>query len=84
MRYASVYPLLTTRAAGVARPFTYAVEDGVARGAVLQVPFANARRRGVVVAVGDEPPPGVDVAPAERLVEALPPTLVDLALWLAE
>ncbi|HSC92885.1 MAG TPA: primosomal protein N' [Gaiellaceae bacterium] len=82
MRYASVYPLLTTRA--VARPFTYAVGDDVARGTVLQVPFGGARHRGVVVDVGDEAPAGVDAAPAERVVEALPAPLVDLALWLAE
>jgi primosomal protein N' (replication factor Y) len=82
MRYASVYPLLTTRA--LARPFTYAVENGVARGAVVEVRFGGARRRGVVVDVADEPPEGVEAAPIERVVEELPPALVDLALWLAD
>jgi primosomal protein N' (replication factor Y) len=82
MRYASVYPLLTTRA--LARPFTYAVENGVARGAVVEVRFGGAKRRGVVVDVADEPPEGVDAAPIERVVEELPPALVDLALWLAD
>jgi primosomal protein N' (replication factor Y) (superfamily II helicase) len=82
VRYASVYPLLTTRA--LARPFTYAVENGVARGAVVDVRFGGARRRGVVVDVGDEPPEGVEAAPIERVAEELPPALVDLALWLAD
>ncbi|MBD0338349.1 MAG: primosomal protein N' [Thermoleophilia bacterium] len=82
MTYASVYPLLTTRA--VERPFTYAVEDGVAKGAVVEVRFGGARRRGVVVSLGDEPPAGVEVSPVERVVEELPPDLVDLALWVAD
>ncbi len=82
MRYASVYPLLTTRA--LARPFTYAVEAEVRRGSVLQVRFGGGRQRGVVVDVSDEPPEGIEAAPAERVVEALPEALVDLALWLAD
>jgi primosomal protein N' (replication factor Y) len=81
-RYASVYPLVTARA--LARPFTYEVEDGVGRGAVVAVRFGNARRRGVVVDVGDEPPVGVETAPVERVVEELPAALVDLALWIAD
>ena len=82
MRYASVYPLLTTRA--LARPFTYSVENGVARGAVVEVRFGGARRRGVVVEVEDEPTAGVEAAPIERVVEQLPAALVDVALWLAD
>ena len=82
MRYASVYPLLTTRA--LARPFTYAVGEDVGRGSVLQVRFGGARQRGVVVDLADEPPAGVDAAEAERVVESLPEPLVDLALWLAD
>lgn len=81
-RFASVYPLVTARA--VARPFTYTVSDDVGRGAVVEVRFGNARRRGVVTEVGVEPPDGVDPAPVERVVERLPPPLVDLALWLAD
>ena len=81
-RYASVYPLLTTRA--VARPFTYAVDGDVERGAVVEIRFGRARHRGVVVALEHAPPPGVTAAPVERVVERLPPALVDLALWLAE
>ena len=82
MSYVSVYPLLTTRA--VARPFTYAVEDGVGKGAVVEVRFGRARRRGVVVGTEAEPPPGVEVSPVDRVVEQLPPELVDLALWVAD
>jgi primosomal protein N' (replication factor Y) (superfamily II helicase) len=80
--YVSVYPLLTTRA--LPRPFTYAVEDGVGKGAVVEVRFGGAKRRGVVVGVEEEAPAGVEVSAVERVVEQLPPELVDLALWIAE
>jgi len=80
--YASVFPLLTTRA--VARPFTYEVENGVGKGAVVEIRFGRARQRGVVVEIEAEPPAGVEIAPVERVVEELPPALVDLALWVAE
>jgi primosomal protein N' (replication factor Y) len=79
--YASVYPLVATRA--VARPFTYEVPDGVGKGAVVWVRFAGAKRRGVVVAL-EAPPEGVKVAPAGEVVDQLPEPLVDLALWLAD
>ena len=62
-RFASVYPLVTARA--VARPFTYLADD-VEPGSVVAVPFGRSTRRGVVVAVGDEPPAGVDPVPIER------------------
>jgi primosomal protein N' (replication factor Y) len=81
-RYGSVYPLLTTRA--VAGPFTYELVDGVDRGAVVEIRFGGARRRGVVVGLEHRPPPGVRPAPVGRVVEELPPALVDLALWIAE
>jgi primosomal protein N' (replication factor Y) (superfamily II helicase) len=81
-RYASVYPLVTTRALG--RPFTYEVDGDVGPGAVVEMRFGNARRRGVVVDVGDEPTPGVEAAPVERVVERLPAALVELALWVAD
>jgi primosomal protein N' (replication factor Y) len=81
-RYASVYPLVTARA--VARPFTYEVPDGVERGAIVDVRFGNARRRGIVTEVGVAPPEDVAVAPVERVAESLSPALVDLALWLAD
>jgi primosomal protein N' (replication factor Y) len=82
-RFAAVYPLVTARA--LAREFTYAVEDGVERGAIVSVPFGGRRRvRGIVVRVDDAPPEGVDAAPVERVVGVVPAVLVDLALWLAE
>ena len=81
-RFASVYPLVTARA--LARPFTYAVPDEVEKGAVVAMRFGGTRARGVVVSVDSEPPAGIDAAPVERVVEELPPALVDLALWVAE
>jgi primosomal protein N' (replication factor Y) (superfamily II helicase) len=81
-RLASVYPLVTARA--VARPFTYAVPDGTEKGAVVEIRFGNSRRRGVVVEVDVEAPEGVEAAAVERVVEELPPALVDLALWVAD
>jgi primosomal protein N' (replication factor Y) len=82
LTYVAVYPLLTTRA--LSRPFTYEVEDGVGKGAVVEVRFGGARRRGVVIGVEDEAPPGVEVTAVERVVEELPAELVDLALWVAD
>ena len=81
-RYASVYPLVTTRA--LARPFTYEVPDEVGCGAVVAVRLGGARQRGVVVGLEDAPPAGVDAVPIERVVESLPARLVELALWLAD
>jgi primosomal protein N' (replication factor Y) (superfamily II helicase) len=81
-RYASVYPLVAARA--VARPFTYEIPEDAEKGAVVEVLFGNARRRGVVTEVGVEPPEGIDAAAVERVAETLPPALVDLALWIAD
>jgi primosomal protein N' (replication factor Y) len=81
-RLASVFPLVSARA--LARPFTYAVPDDAGKGAVAEIRFANARRRGVVVEVDVEPPEGVEPAAIERVLEQLPPALVDLALWLGD
>ena len=81
-QYASVYPLVTTRA--LARPFTYEVPDEVGRGAVVAVRLGGARQRGVVIGFEDAPPDGVDAAPIERVVESLPAPLVELALWLSD
>jgi primosomal protein N' (replication factor Y) len=81
-QYASVYPLVTTRA--LARPFTYEVPDEVGRGAVVAVRLGGARQRGVVIGLEDSPPEGVEAAPIERVVESLPAPLVELALWLAD
>ncbi len=81
-RYASVYPLVTTRA--LARPFTYEVPDEAERGAVVAIRLGGAKQRGVVIDVADEPPAGIKIAPIERLEESLPPALVELALWVAD
>jgi len=81
-RYASLYPLVTART--LAREFTYAVPDGVEPGAVVEVRFGNVRRRGVVTAVNVDPPSGVEVAEIERVVETLPPALLELALWVSD
>jgi primosomal protein N' (replication factor Y) (superfamily II helicase) len=81
-RLASVYPIVSARA--LARPFTYEIGDEVGKGAVLAIPFGNARRRGVVVDADAEAPPDVEPVAAERVLEMLPPALVDLALWLAD
>jgi primosomal protein N' (replication factor Y) len=81
-RLASVYPLVTARA--LARPFTYEVPEDTRVGSVVEVRFGNAKRRGLVVEVGVEPPDGIDVAPVERVVEELPGRLVELALWIAD
>jgi primosomal protein N' (replication factor Y) (superfamily II helicase) len=79
----TVFPLLTTRA--LARPFTYdSPDDEVGKGSVVEISFGRGRTRGVVVEAGVEPPPGVEPAPVGRVVEQLPPALVDLALWIAD
>ncbi len=80
--FASVYPLVTARA--VAQAYTYEVPDGTEKGAIVDVRFGNARRRGVVTEVGVELPAGVKTSPVERVAETLPPALVDLALWMAD
>ena len=82
MRYATVYPLVTTRA--LARPFTYELTDGAAKGSVVSVPLGRSRRRGVVVELVDEAPAGVDPVPIVSVLDELPPVLVDLALWVAD
>ena len=81
-RLASVYPLVTARA--VARPFTYEVPDEAEKGAIVEVRFGNAKRRGVVTEVGVAAPVGIATAAVDRVAETLPPALIDLALWLAE
>jgi primosomal protein N' (replication factor Y) len=82
VRFASVYPLVSARS--LARPFTYEVGDEIGKGAVLSVQFGAAKRRGVVVALEQEPPDGVDPIAAGRVLDELPPALVDLALWTAD
>jgi primosomal protein N' (replication factor Y) (superfamily II helicase) len=82
MPYASVYPLVSARS--VARPFTYEVGEEIGKGAVLSVQFGAAKRRGVVVGFEDGPPAGVEAIAAGKLLDELPPALVDLALWTAD
>ena len=82
MPYASVYPLVSSRA--VARPFTYEVPPEVGKGAVVSLRFAGAKRRGVVVGLEESPPEGVKAAPVGDVVDELPEPLVDLALWVAD
>src|SRR5881398_1877458 len=82
LRYATVYPLVTTRA--LARPFTYELVDGAAKGAVVSVPLGRSRRRGVVVELVDEAPAGVEPVPIDSVLDELPQVLVDLALWVAD
>ncbi|MEP6813120.1 MAG: primosomal protein N' [Actinomycetota bacterium] len=81
-RYASVYPLVTARA--VARPFTYEIPEEAEKGAIVEVRFGNARRRGVITEVDVAAPEGVKTSAIERVAETLPPALIDLALWLAD
>jgi primosomal protein N' (replication factor Y) len=80
--YASVYPLVSARA--VARPFTYEVPAGVGKGSVVSVPFGRATARGVVAGLEESPPLGVKAAPVGRVLDEVPPELVDLALWVAD
>ena len=82
MPYASVYPLVSARA--VARPFTYEAPEGVGKGAVVSVSFGRSRVRGVVVGTGEAPPVGVEAVPVGRVLDEVPPALVDLALWLSD
>ncbi len=79
---ADVYPLVSSRS--VARPFTYEVPEGTEKGAVVALRFGRSAGRGVVVATGVEAPAGVKVASVGRVEYALPPALVDLALWVAD
>src|SRR6266849_4026332 len=81
-RFASVYPLVTARA--VAQAYTYEVPDETAKGAIVEVRFGNAQRRGVVTELDVAPPDGVKTAHVDRVAETLPPALIDLALWMAE
>ena len=80
-RYASVYPLVSTRE--LARPFTY-LGDGLVKGSIVRVPFGRTRRRGVVAELVEAAPDGVTPVAVEDIVGTVPPVLVDLALWIAD
>ena len=81
---ARVEPLTTTRR--LSGPFDYALPaEPVAVGSIVRVPFGRQALDGVVVGLAEE----TELAP-ERLVaptgvrdDALPPDLVELALWMA-
>ena len=76
-----MYPLVTTRE--LARPFTY-LGDGLEKGSVVRVPFGRTRRRGIVAELVEAAPDGVTPVSVEDVVGAIPPVLVDLALWIAD
>ena len=82
MPLASVYPLVSTRS--LARLFTYEVPDDVGRGAVVAVQLGRSAMRGVVVETGVQAPAGVVPALVGKVLDELPPVLVELALWLAD
>ncbi len=82
MPLASVFPFVTARA--IDHPFTYEVEDGIGKGAIVRIPFGRRRARGIVVGLEEAAPEGVKVAPVEAVLGEIPPALVDLALWLAD
>jgi primosomal protein N' (replication factor Y) (superfamily II helicase) len=79
---ASVYPLVSSRA--VARAFTYEVPLDVGKGSIVHIRLGRSATRGVVVEVGVEAPPGITVAAVGKVLGAVPATLVDLALWIAD
>jgi primosomal protein N' (replication factor Y) (superfamily II helicase) len=81
--FGTVVPLVPARALS-GREFTYELRDGAGKGAVVSVPFGRSRARGVVVEVVDAAPVGVKALPVDRVLDQLPPTLVDLALWVAD
>ncbi len=82
MPFAAVYPLVNARA--VARAFTYEVDETVAVGAIVRVPFGRSRARGIVTEIVDAPPEGVQTRAIEAVIGELPPALVELALWIAD
>jgi primosomal protein N' (replication factor Y) len=82
MPLASVYPLVSTRS--LARAFTYEVPEGVGKGAVVAVRLGRSSTRGVVADVGVEAPEGIEPTLVGRVLDELPPPLVDLALWVAD
>jgi len=79
---ASIYPLVSTRA--LARAFTYEVPDGVGKGSVVTMRLGRSTTRGVVADIGVEAPEGIVPVSVGRVVDEIPATLVDLALWIGE
>ena len=79
---AEIFPLVTARA--LARTFTYRVLDDVGRGDVVSIGLGGRRIRGVVIDVGAPGPTGVEIADAGAVVDHVPASLVELALWVAD
>ena len=79
---AEIFPLVTARA--LARTFTYRVPDDVARGDVVSIRLGGRRLRGVVIDVGAPAPAGVEIADSGAVVDHVPASLVELALWVAD
>ena len=83
---AQVEPITTARA--LRGPFDYLVPErlnGVTVGTVLSVPFGGRTAMGVVtgLAAESEVPPERLAEPLDRAGHAIPPELVELALWIA-
>jgi primosomal protein N' (replication factor Y) len=75
-----VEPLVTAR--GVRGPFDYARPAGCDVGAVVEVPFGRQRLRGVVTALAETSEHALK-EPLSIDETSLPPSLVELALWMA-
>jgi primosomal protein N' (replication factor Y) len=80
---AKVEPITTARS--LRGPFDYVVDEGVAKGSLLVVPFGRRDVTGVVVGMAErsEIPAEKLVRPRRVLAERVPPELVDLADWMA-
>jgi len=79
-RVVEVEPLTTARA--LRGPFDYVRPDGVEIGSLLEVPFGRQTLRAIVTALKDDSAYEL-AAPKRVLPDALPPELVELALWMA-
>ncbi len=74
------------------RTFTYAVRDGQrpVRGARVIAPFRNEKLIGIVIAVGDVPPEGIEAKPLEAVLDQeddgplLSEGLLRLGEWMAQ
>jgi len=81
---ARIEPLTTTRR--LTGPFDYLLPDApVDVGSIVRVPFGHQALDGVVVALAADSEVAADklVAPTSVREDAVPPELVDLALWMA-
>jgi primosomal protein N' (replication factor Y) len=77
-----VYPLVSSRS--LSHPFTYEVPEDVRVGAVVAIRFGRSTVRGIVAEVGVELPSGVTAAAVGKVLDTVPETLVELALWVAD